>query len=45
VFGLRAPEPHTTRDDLFRALNTVPRLTITLGHNVPVNMAALSTIQ
>lgn len=43
VFKLREPEPLSARDDLFRALNRLPRATLTLSHDIAANTAVLTT--
>jgi hypothetical protein len=45
VFGLRHPETDTARDAVFRALNALPRWTITLTHDVTSNTAVLGEIR
>jgi hypothetical protein len=45
VFGLREPESDTAQDTLFRALDSLPRWTITLGHDVKANLAMLGEIE
>ncbi|EME51177.1 hypothetical protein [Amycolatopsis decaplanina] len=41
VFGLRTPEPDHARAAVFAALNALPKLTATLGHDIRANTDVL----
>jgi Isopentenyl transferase len=44
VFKLREPEPVSARNAVFRALNSLPRATVILGHDIVANAAALTSL-
>jgi hypothetical protein len=44
IFALRVPEPEAARTAVFDALNALPKLTVTLGHDPAANTALLKTI-
>jgi hypothetical protein len=44
VFGVRDAELDTAHADLFHALNTLPRVTVTLGHELEANQSVLADL-
>jgi hypothetical protein len=44
VFGLRGSEPATTRTAVCHTLDTLPRITVTLGHDLVANQTVLTEV-